>query len=314
LVTKPLITIIVPNYNHAAFLQQRLESIFNQTFQDFEVVLLDDCSTDNSVELLKSYANNKQVSNFIVNKTNSGSPFKQWKKGLDLAKGTFIWIAESDDYCELNFLEKIMKFYKENPSLGIVYSQTIDVTESGNEFYHRVKYTQNFKPNIWKQDFVLNGKQFVANYLSAKNVLPNASAVVFKKELVCDTTFSRSLLTMNMCGDWFFWIQLSLKTEIGFISTVLNYFRNHQQVSRNHATITLKKRRLLEEKEVRTYLHQTGFKNKEQEKNLYKRWYCLFSWKSLFKKELYSIKLVKTSSFKLLTYFSIFKLEKIKRW
>ncbi|HNU59705.1 MAG TPA: glycosyltransferase family 2 protein [Aquaticitalea sp.] len=100
-----MVSVIVPNYNHARFLQQRLDSIFNQTYQDFEVIILDDCSTDNSLEILEPYKNHPKVSAFIVNEKNTGSPFKQWEKGLRLAKGSYIWIAESDDSCELDFIE-----------------------------------------------------------------------------------------------------------------------------------------------------------------------------------------------------------------
>ena len=98
-----MVSIIVPNYNHARFLPERLNSIFNQTFQDYEVILLDDASTDNSVEILNRYAANPKVSHFIVNQENSGSPFKQWKRGIDLARGEFVWIAESDDYSNTTF-------------------------------------------------------------------------------------------------------------------------------------------------------------------------------------------------------------------
>jgi len=101
----PIVSIILPNYNHAPFLEERLHSIFNQTFKDFEVILLDDASTDDSVAIMNKYAEDNKVSHFVINKKNSGSPFKQWKKGLELAKGKYIWIAESDDSCELNFLE-----------------------------------------------------------------------------------------------------------------------------------------------------------------------------------------------------------------
>ena len=69
---KPLVSIIVPNYSHALFLPQRLDTVFNQSSQDFEVILLDDCSTDNSVDLLNIYASNSKVSHFIINKENSG--------------------------------------------------------------------------------------------------------------------------------------------------------------------------------------------------------------------------------------------------
>jgi len=91
----PLLSIIVPNYNHAVFLPQRLDSIFNQTFQDFEVILLDDQSPDNSVEILQQYAQKyrDKVAHFITNDQNTGNPFVQWKKGIELARGEFIWIA-----------------------------------------------------------------------------------------------------------------------------------------------------------------------------------------------------------------------------
>src|SRR5690606_14670397 len=97
-----LVSIILPNYNHASYLPDRLNSIFNQSYQNFEVIILDDCSRDVSLEILNIYKGHPKVSHFIANEVNSGSPFKQWQKGLKLAKGDFVWIAESDDYCDLN--------------------------------------------------------------------------------------------------------------------------------------------------------------------------------------------------------------------
>ena len=103
------VSIILPNYNHAKYLQDRLDSIFNQTYQNFEVIILDDASTDDSLLILNCYKDHPKVSHFVVNTENSGSPFKQWKKGLSLAKGDCVWIAESDDICDLNFLESQLK-------------------------------------------------------------------------------------------------------------------------------------------------------------------------------------------------------------
>lgn len=103
----PLVSVIVPNYNHASFLVERLESIYNQTYKNIEVILLDDCSTDNSREILSYYAKkyaHKTIT--LFNDVNSQRVFRQWNKGLNVAKGELIWIAESDDYCELDFLEK----------------------------------------------------------------------------------------------------------------------------------------------------------------------------------------------------------------
>ncbi|MCB0455996.1 MAG: glycosyltransferase family 2 protein, partial [Aequorivita sp.] len=159
----PKVSVIIPNYNHAAFLEQRLQTVLQQTFQDFEVILLDDASTDGSQEILESYRNHPKVAHLIINSNNSGSPFKQWQKGIDLAKGEYIWIAESDDYCELNFLESLLGQMKKDT--GIYYSQTIDIDESGKTLFNRIDYTKEFDPNIWKADFEISGLKFIEKYL-----------------------------------------------------------------------------------------------------------------------------------------------------
>ncbi|HET6990511.1 MAG TPA: glycosyltransferase family 2 protein, partial [Bacteroidia bacterium] len=100
----PLVSVILPNYNHARFLEQRIKSILSQTFRDFEIIILDDCSTDNSREIIDRYRSDEKISHVIFNETNSGSAFSQWKKGIQSASGTYIWIAESDDFCDPDFL------------------------------------------------------------------------------------------------------------------------------------------------------------------------------------------------------------------
>src|SRR5215469_14515935 len=104
---KPRVSVVVPNYNHAQFLPKRIDSILGQSFQDFEVLLLDDCSSDDSRSILSQYANNPRV-RIRLNGGNSGSPIKQWNKGVDLARGEYVWIAESDDYSHPRFLERLV--------------------------------------------------------------------------------------------------------------------------------------------------------------------------------------------------------------
>ena len=98
----PVVSVIIPNYNYALYLKKRIESILNQTYTDYELILLDDASTDNSVEILEKYKDNPHVSHILVNEKNSGSPFQQWAKGISLARGKWIWIAEADDVAESN--------------------------------------------------------------------------------------------------------------------------------------------------------------------------------------------------------------------
>lgn len=294
----PRVSIVIPNYNHGNFLNLRLDTLFSQTFQDFEVILLDDASSDNSSHILRDYSNNPKVSHLLINKRNSGSPFKQWKKGIDLAKGEFIWIAESDDYCDIYFLERIFQFFHNSEkNVGLAYTQSIDVDENDRTINNRVQWTQEFKPNIWKENFSISGEDFIRKYLKVKNVIPNASAVVFKKDLVDEHTFSRSLLEMEMCGDWFFWIQISFKTRVGFIAEPLNFFREHSTMSRFHNARKKKINRHLEEAELRRFLQKNFLiEQKKEVWSLYSSWYDLFLINAIGMKTFYNI-LVKKSHF-----------------
>ena len=110
------VSVIIPNYNYANYIIERIDSVLMQTYPIYELIILDDCSPDNSVEVInkkieqikKEYPEIKIQ--FIINEKNSGGcVFKQWKKGFDAATGEFIWIAEADDSAENNFVEELVK-------------------------------------------------------------------------------------------------------------------------------------------------------------------------------------------------------------
>ena len=131
----PSISVIIPNYNHASFLRQRIESILNQTRQEFELIILDDASTDNSRDIIEMYRHDPRVSHIIYNEKNGGSPFKQWNKGIELAKGKWIWIAESDDYAEPEYLEKLLEQSTLHADAGFLYCLHNWVDEKGEKLF-----------------------------------------------------------------------------------------------------------------------------------------------------------------------------------
>src|SRR5690606_29755189 len=104
---RPSVSVIVPFYNHEKFIEERLDSILAQPIKDIEIIALDDCSTDNTVAKVRPYLQDRRVT-LIENETNSGSPFKQWEKGIRLAEGDVVWIAEGDDSCSTNFLSELL--------------------------------------------------------------------------------------------------------------------------------------------------------------------------------------------------------------
>jgi glycosyltransferase involved in cell wall biosynthesis len=223
----PKVSVIVPNYNHAKFLNQRLDSIFNQTYQDFEVILLDDCSTDNSIEILKQYASDKKVSHFVANNENSGSPFKQWQKGIELASGDYIWIAESDDTADLNFLETLLKAL--NANCDLVYCRSKKIDEQGKILNEGYFWADGLDEHKWKHNFEANGKDEIKNSFVYRNVLPNASSCIFKKSLASGF---ENITGFKYAGDWFFWTHLIKNIRITYIAQTLNSFRAHSNTSR----------------------------------------------------------------------------------
>lgn len=154
------ISVIVPNYNHASYLKQRIGSILNQTYQDFELIILDDCSTDNSKEIIEQYRDYPKVKQIVYNTENSGSTFKQWNKGIELSRGEFVWIAESDDFAEPNLLEKLMTGIESDNNIAIAYCQSNRVNT--NNIITGTWQTQTDKfGNDFKFDFMMNGRKYV---------------------------------------------------------------------------------------------------------------------------------------------------------
>ena len=213
-----MVSVILPTYNHAPYLKQRIDSILNQTYRDYELIILDDCSPDNSRDIIESYKNNPHISHIVYNETNSGSTFRQWKKGVQLAKGEYIWIAESDDFADVTFLEKTMDSIYECNSV-LCFSQTTIVNKSNEE--------------VMKQPPILQGKcinidQFTKDYLLFSNPICNASMVVFRKDALEETVWDR-IIEFRYCGDWLLWASFKREasTTVSEVKEYLNFFRTH---------------------------------------------------------------------------------------
>jgi len=211
------VSVIVPNYNHAIYLKQRIDSILNQTFQDFELIILDDNSKDESRSVIELYRNHPKITHIVYNELNSGTTFKQWKKGIELASGEYIWIAESDDYCSPEFLEELYEGIKNNPSIVLAFGQLICFSD--NNILWKTEH-----PKIKE---VLSGHDFACKYMLGANVIPNASGVLFRKDVYAK--LSANYLDFKFCGDWYFWIEIMQYGQIFISGKYLNYFRKHQK-------------------------------------------------------------------------------------
>lgn len=215
-----IVSVIVPNYNHGQFLKQRIDSILDQTYQDFELILLDDASSDNSRDIIESYRGNDHVSHIVYNVNNGGTPFKQWDKGIELSRGEWIWIAESDDFADVLFLEVLMATVRKYPEVGFAFSSTFFVDSNGKII------GQNYNNDPKNSHCIHGSHSFIKDRLFIRNTIDNVSECLFKKELYCSEK-KQLYEWMKLCGDWFFYVLLARQTDVLEIFPSLSYYRKH---------------------------------------------------------------------------------------
>ncbi|RZK38155.1 MAG: glycosyltransferase family 2 protein [Hymenobacter sp.] len=226
------VTIIIPNYNHANYLPQRIDSVLKQTYQQFEILLMDDCSQDDSRLVIADYANRDPRIKILLNEQNSGSTFKQWNKGIALAEGEYIWIAESDDAAAPTFLEKLVTILEDNPAAGLAYCQSWRIDENGQQHGSWAPVMAELDANLWQHDFVLPGSDLVRRFMVNSNIVPNASAVLMRRSAL--KAVGPAPETMRIAGDWVFWVRYMMTTKVAFVAESLNYFRFHQHNVRSN--------------------------------------------------------------------------------
>lgn len=223
------ISVIVPNYNYAKFMYQRIYSILRQNYKLYELIILDDCSKDNSKEVIDDICNNlKDYINIksVYNTTNSGSAFKQWKKGMKLATGDYVWIAEADDYCEAKLLRTLVKPIKKDKNIMISYSDTAFIDTFGNIILKSIKPEIDMqKSGHWDKSYINNGLDEIKNYSYLNCTIANVSSAIIKNGNY------EEYLTMSgeykQAGDWLFYVNLISNGDIAYSNKILNYYRVH---------------------------------------------------------------------------------------
>lgn len=220
------VSVIIPNYNYANFLNERIDSILLQTYPIHELIILDDHSKDNSLEIIKEKIKNIDIPvKLIINDKNSGSVFSQWLKGLKNVTGDYFWIAEADDSCHSKFLETVMKgFNDENTILS--YSDSLRINENNeiiaNNCHDLYDIVHNGK---WDNSYINDGKKEIAEGLAILNTIVNVSGVVWKygdyEEIFNEAKNYR------VAGDWFIYYSLLKKGKVAFFKDCYNYYRKH---------------------------------------------------------------------------------------
>ena len=227
----PKISVIVPNFNHARYLRQRLESVYRQTYKNIEVILLDDGSQDESTQILEEYRRrNSDITKCIFNGKNSGCVFNQWQRGIEAANGDLVWIAESDDYCSDNLLEELVQFFA-NEAVMLAFCRTVFVDGgTDRQSWSTEEYLADLAdPALWQKPFIRSANYLVNTMWGIKNIIANVGSVVFRNPGKMELFDDESWKKMRICGDWIFYLHIIRGGLVAYTPKATNFFRMHRE-------------------------------------------------------------------------------------
>ncbi len=235
----PRISVVVPSYNYQKYIVERLESIRRQTFPIYELIILDDASSDGSVSTIQSYLERTGLdARLIINESRSGSVFRQWQKGIDLCNGDLVWIAEADDSAEDSFLRELATGFRD-PDVVLAYSQSKQINSDGALLADNyLAYTKEISDR-WRYDYCVDGREEIGNALSIKNTIPNVSAVLFQRAALESAlkAIGDELYDYRVAGDWLIYLHILTQGNVYYRNDALNLHRRHtRSVTRSTQT------------------------------------------------------------------------------
>ena len=222
----PKVSAIVPNYNHGRFLAQRLDSILVQTYPNIEITVLDDCSSDNSREVIDSYIERyPDRIKKMYNDVNSGGVFNQWRKGVGNAVGELVWICESDDFCEPDFVEKLVPFFADD-SVQMAFGRILETDIEGSPNLWLDTYREHAEAGIWGTSLVRPAADWFAHGFGVSNVIANVGGCLFRHQPIPLHVWQEAA-SYRVVGDWYLYLQIAGGGQIAWEPEAVSYFRRH---------------------------------------------------------------------------------------
>jgi glycosyltransferase involved in cell wall biosynthesis len=212
----PKVSFIVPSYKLAHFLPDCVNSILTQTYGDFEVLIMDDCSPDNTPEVAAGFKDPRVK--YIRNETNLGH-IRNYNKGIEISRGRYIWLLSADDCLRRNYvLQKYVELLEKNPQVGYVFCPAITLME-GKEVGLEVW-------TAWPGggDRVLSGREVVRR--SAYKCAVCSPAGLVRKD--CYTRVGGGFpIGLPRTGDMYLWAVFAMMYDVGYFAEPMVYYRRH---------------------------------------------------------------------------------------
>ncbi len=217
-----LVSVVVASYNHAEYLEQRMDSLINQTYQDIEILVIDDCSTDGSVEVLRKYESHSKV-RLIIREKNGG-----WvtvsNQGVAISSGEFVIFANCDDSCEPQMIERLVKAMYEHPTAGISFCRSLMVDENNHVLGEDIDIQEASFRSRCATNTLIHGFE-MSRFLLRGCVIPNLSAALFRAD--CFENCGKLSSDYRACSDWDIFFRIVRLYDVSYVAEPLNHFRQH---------------------------------------------------------------------------------------
>jgi glycosyltransferase involved in cell wall biosynthesis len=220
---QPQVTVCIPVFNGERFIERTIKSVLDQTFTDFELLIIDDASSDKTHEIINSFSDTRIK--FLKSTHNLGL-VSNWNRCLDNAQGEYIQFLHHDDYLPTNCLEKKVNAFNKDKDICLVFNATYIVNDQDIILMKRRPF---------KIDKLFDGEVIAHKSFVQKNVFGEPSNVMFKRESSKKVGYFDERLCYAV--DWDYWFKLSLLGKVYYINDFLSYFR----VSKTSVTTMLTK-------------------------------------------------------------------------
>ncbi len=205
----PKVSVIIPTYNRAGYIVKTLESVFAQTYTDYEVIVVDDGSTDDTEEVLKPY-----YDRIIYIRKENGGQGSARNVGIKLAKGEYVAFLDSDDLWLPEKLEIQVKFMDDNPEVGLVFSDFV------------VFYEDDTGCLIEMRKVHLQGKELTFQSLFHRNFIPTLTVLV-RKSCIDDVGLFDESRELIVGEDYEMWLRIAMRYRLAHVPEVLAKYRHH---------------------------------------------------------------------------------------
>ena len=209
----PQVSFVVPCYKHGHFLAECVESILQQSYGDFEILVMDDCSPDDTPAIARTFTDPRVI--YVRNETNLGH-LRNYNKGLSLARGRYLWLINVDDKLRRpHIVERYVRFMEDHPTAGFVFCPAVPLRD-GNE--GPTPYGDH-----GSGDALFEGRRFLERLVYWNSIwVPTVMA-----RRACYERAGLFPLDLPYSGDWYLWCHFAFHADVGYLAEPMVHYRLH---------------------------------------------------------------------------------------